>query len=132
VPLDKKAIEVVRKRIEAGRKDPKERVAQYYALHRVFEFELPDRFEICCGHGYRPKFLARGVVGEKYGKALIDATADLEGEARAKALCKGLEGTSFWRQGSIQTIIDRLVPELVGKKEAAKYLPRPYSGWVAR
>src|SRR5262249_17850740 len=75
VPLDEKGMEAVRRRIEAGCKDAKDRVAQYYALHRVFEFELPDRFEMCCGHGYRPKFLARGVVGEKYGKALLDATA---------------------------------------------------------
>jgi hypothetical protein len=132
VPLDAKAMEVVRKRVASGRKDPKDRVAQYYALHRVFEFELPDRFEICCGHGYRPKFLARGVVGEKYGKALIDATADLKGAARAKSLGKGLDGTLFWRQGSIGTIVDQLVPELVGKQEAAKYLPPPYGRWVAR
>jgi protein disulfide-isomerase len=107
VPLDPKGIEVVRKRIEAGRKDPKDRLAQYYALHRVFEFELPDRFESCCGHGYRPKFLARGLVGEKYGKALLDATAELKGEARAKALGRGLEGTLFWRQGSIGRIVDQ-------------------------
>jgi thiol-disulfide isomerase/thioredoxin len=132
VPLDEIATEAVRKRIEAGRKDAKDRVAQYYALHRVFEFELPDRFEICCGHGYRPKFLARGIVGEKYGKALLDATSDLPAEERVKALGRGLEGTRFWRQGSVREIIDQLIPRLVGPKEAARYLPRPYSSWVAR
>lgn len=132
VPLDEKGIEAIRKRIEAGRKDPKDQVAQYYALHRVFEFELPDRFEVCCGHGYRPKFLARGLVGEKYGKALLDATADLKDEARAKALGRGLEGTLFWRQGSIGRIVDQVIPQLVGRQEAAKYLPQPYRAWVGR
>ncbi len=132
IPLDDRAIEVVRKRIEAGRKDAKDRVAPYYALHRIFEFELPDRFENGCGHGYRPKILARGVVGESYGKALIAATADLQGEVRAKALGRGLEGTRFLRQGSIKEIIQQLVPALVGPKEAAKYLPRPYGSGMAQ
>jgi thioredoxin-related protein len=132
VPLDEKAIHAVRQRLEAGRKDEKDRVAQYYALHRVFEFELPDRFETCCGHGYRPKFLARGVVGEKYGKALLDSTADLPAEARAKALGQGLEGTLLSRQGPIKEIIDEVIPRLVGKAETATYLPEPYKTWVAR
>jgi hypothetical protein len=92
---------------------------------------MPDRFEVCCGYGYRPKFLARIVVGEKYGKALMESTANLQGEARARALGKGLEGTAFVRHGPIKEIIDQLVPQLVGPKEAAKYLPQPYSSWVA-
>jgi thioredoxin-related protein len=129
--IDAKQAEVVRKRIASGLKEPKDRVAQYYALHRIFEFELPDRFEICCGHGYRPKFLARAVVGERYGKALLAATANLKGAARAEALGRGLEGTLFWRKGSIGAIIDKEIPRLVGEKEAAKYLPPPYRGWVA-
>lgn len=132
VSLDEKAIAALRTRIETGRKDAKDRVAQYYALHRVFEFELPDRFEICCGYGYRPKFLARVVVGEKYGRALMDATVGLPDEARAKALGRGLEGTRFVRQGPIKEIIEQLIPRLVGPKEAANYLPQPYSIWVAR
>ncbi len=132
VPLDAKGVKAIRWRIDAGRKDPKDRLAQYYALHRLFEFELPDRFEVCCGSGYRPKFLARGVVGERYGKALLEATAGLSGEARAKALGRGLEGTGFWRQGAIGRIVDQVIPQLVGQQEAAKYLPPPYRGWVAR
>ena len=71
-------------------------------------------------------------MGEKYGKALIDTTAGLKDEARAKALGRGLEGTAFWRQGSIKTIIEKLLPELVGQSEAAKYLPGWYRGWVTR
>ena len=129
VPLDEKGIEAVRTRIEAGRKDAKDRMAQYYALHRIFAFELPDRFEVCCGHGYWPRILARDMVGEKYGTALMDATADLPAEARAKALGRGLEGTDFCRQGPIEEIIDQLIPRLVGPEEAAKCLPLPYSHW---
>ncbi|HEY7154952.1 MAG TPA: thioredoxin family protein, partial [Gemmataceae bacterium] len=101
VPLDAAAIETVGKRIALGKKDPADTLAQYHALHRLFEFELPDPNEICCGHGFRPRFLARGLLGEIYGQLLIDTTAKLQGEARARALGEGLEGTGFWRQGPI-------------------------------
>jgi thiol-disulfide isomerase/thioredoxin len=132
VPLDAAAIETVAKRIALGQKDPADTLAQYHALHRMFEFEFPDPNEICCGHGFRPKFLARGLLGETYGQLLIDSTAKLQGEARARALGQGLEGTGFWRQGPIAQIVDKLVPELVGREAAAKYLPEPYRGWVRR
>jgi hypothetical protein len=107
-------------------------VAQYHALHRIFEFELPDPNEICCGHGFRPKFLARGLIGESYGQLLIDTTAKLKGVARARALGQGLEETEFWRQGSIGQIVEKLIPELVGREAAGRYLPEEYRGWVGR
>ena len=44
----------------------------------------------------------------------------------------GLEGTHFYRQGPIKTIVDELVPQLVGKDSAAQFLPGDYKGWVAR
>jgi thiol-disulfide isomerase/thioredoxin len=132
VPLDAAAIETVGKRIARGKKDPADALAQYHALHRIFEFELPDPNEICCGHGFRPKFLARGLIGETYGQLLIEKTAKLQGEARARALGMGLEGTGFWRQGPIAEIVDKLMPNLVGREAAARYLPEPYRGWLGR
>jgi thioredoxin-related protein len=129
VPLDAAAIKTVGKRIASAQKDSADELAKYHALHRIFEFELPDPNEICCGHGFRPKFLARGLIGEVYGQLLIDSTAKLQGEARAQALGKGLEGTGFWRQGPIAQIVDKLMPDLVGR-EAARYLPSPYRGWL--
>jgi thiol-disulfide isomerase/thioredoxin len=132
VPLDAAAIETVGKRIARGKKDPADALAQYHALHRIFEFELPDPNEICCGHGFRPMFLARGLLGETYGRLLIDTTAKLQGEARARALGQGLEGTRFWRQGPIAEIMDKLMPDLVGREAAARYLPEPYRGWLGR
>jgi thiol-disulfide isomerase/thioredoxin len=132
VPLDAAAIETVGKRIARGKKDPTDALAQYHALHSIFEFELPDPNEICCGHGFRPKFLARGLIGETYGQLLIDTTAKLQGEARARALGRGLEGTGFWRQGPIAEIVDKILPDLVGREAAARYLPDPYRGWLGR
>jgi thiol-disulfide isomerase/thioredoxin len=132
MPLDAAAIETVKKRIARGKKDPTDALAQYHALHRIFEYELPDPNEICCGHGFRPKFLARGLLGETYGQLLIDTTAKLNAEARAKALGQGLEGTGFWRQGPIAEIVDKLLPELVGREAAARYLPEPYRRWIGR
>jgi thiol-disulfide isomerase/thioredoxin len=132
VPLDAAAIETLNKRIARGKKDPADALAQYHALHRIYEFELPDPNELCCGHGFRPKFLARGLIGDTYGQLLIDTTAKLQGEARARALGQGLEGTEFWRQGPIAQIVDKLLPELVGKEAAVRYLPESYRGWVGR
>ncbi len=132
LPLDAAAVETVKKRIARGKKDPADALAQYHALHRLFEFELPDPNEICCGHGFRPKFLARGLIGEIYGQLLIDTTEKLHGEERARALAKGLEETGFWRQGPVGEIVDKLVPELVGRQAAGRYLPEPYRGWVGR
>jgi thiol-disulfide isomerase/thioredoxin len=129
LPLDAAAMDTIAKRVALGKKDPKDALAQYHALHRLFEFELPDRFEISCGHGYRPMFMARGVIGDHYGELLIQATANLTGEERAKALGQGLEGTRFFRQNAIRKIIEQILPELVGKDRAAKYLPAYYRGW---
>jgi thiol-disulfide isomerase/thioredoxin len=132
MPLDAAAIEAVGKQIARGKKGPPDALVQYHALHRIFESELPDPEELCCGHGFRPKFLARGLLGETYGRLLIDTTAKLQGEARARALGRGLEGTGFWRQGAIAEIVDKLMPELVGREAAARYLPEPYRGWLGR
>jgi thiol-disulfide isomerase/thioredoxin len=132
VPLTADSIATLKKRIAQGMKDPKDSLAQYHALHRIFEFELPDPYEISCGHGFRPKFLARGVIGEVHGQLLIDTTANLAGEARAKALGQGLEGTMYYRQGSIAKIVETIMPDLVGKDAVAKYLPQWYQGWVSR
>jgi thiol-disulfide isomerase/thioredoxin len=130
VPLDAASMATVARRVALGKKDPKDALAQYHALHCVFESELPDRFEISCGHGYRPQFMARGIIGDRYGQLLIDATANLTGEERAKALGQGLEGTRFYRQNAIRKIIEQLLPELAGRDGARKYLPAYYRGWV--
>ncbi|HEV3023578.1 MAG TPA: thioredoxin family protein [Pirellulales bacterium] len=115
LPLDAKSIKTVAKRIAMGKRDPDDQLGQYFALHRVFEFELPDRYELSCGHGFRPGWLARGWIGEAYGKLLIDLTAELPPAERAKVLRKGLDETNFWRQGSLAEIQDRLLPQLEGK-----------------
>jgi thioredoxin-related protein len=115
LPLDEKSIKTVSERIAAGKRAKDDPVQQYFALHRIFEYELPDRYELSCGHGFRPGWLARGWIGEEYGKLLIQSTAELPPAERAKALRKGLENTNFWRQGALAEIQDRLLPQLEGK-----------------
>jgi hypothetical protein len=115
LPLDATSIKTVAERIASGKRAQGDPVTQYFALHRIFEFELPDRYELSCGHGFRPGWLARGWIGEEYGKHLIQSTADLPPAERARALRKGLDETRFWRQGSLAEIQDRLLPQLEGK-----------------
>jgi protein disulfide-isomerase len=115
LPLDGTSIKTVSGRIAEGQRASDDLVRQYFALHRIFEFELPDRYELSCGHGFRPGFLARGWIGEEYGKLLIHSTAELPPAERARALRSGLDNTRFWRQGSVAEIQDRLLPQLEGK-----------------
>jgi thiol-disulfide isomerase/thioredoxin len=115
LPLDAGSIKAVADRIASGKRAADDPLAQYFALHRIFEFELPDRYELSCGHGFRPGWLARGWIGEEYGKLLIQSTADLPPAERAKALRKGLDDTRFWRQGSLAEIQNRLLPQLEGE-----------------
>ncbi len=114
------SIKTVAERITEGKLASDDQLRQYFALHRIFEFELPDCYERSCGHGFRPGWLARGWIGEEYGKLLIHSTAELPPTERARALRKGLDNTNFWRQGSLAEIQDRLLPQLEGKSGKGK------------
>jgi hypothetical protein len=123
VLLDADSIATVRRRIAEGEADSGEGVALYYALHRILQFDLPNPYEWSCGEAFQPGIRVREVIGDRYGRALIRSTDKLQGEARARALAKGLEGTFFAARGSIREIILELIPGLVGKQEARKLLP---------
>lgn len=70
------------------------------------------------------------VAGAAYGQLLLDTTANLKDEARAAVIGKGLEGIELWANGSINRIVCELMPELVGKEVAIKYLPPRYADWL--
>ena len=110
-------------------------MARALALHRMFENqELPSRYKISCHatetSAFEPVVAVRRSLAETYGKALLESTASLQGEERAKALGKGLEGTSFLNNGAIRTILLETLPSLVGSANTPKYLPEPYRSWV--
>jgi hypothetical protein len=131
VPLDPESIARVRRRIADGDASATDDVALYYALHRIFIFDLPNPYELSCGHGFRPDIRTREVIGDRYGRALIHSTEGLKGEARARALARGLDGTFFASRGSIQEIIRKLIPGLVGKDVARTILPgKFYPQWI--
>jgi thiol-disulfide isomerase/thioredoxin len=123
VPLDAASIEAIRRRIAEGEADPGSGVALYYALHRIFHFDMPNPYELSCGEAFQPRIRVKGPIGDRYGRALIRSTEGLAGEARAKALAKGLEGTLFYPRGSIREIILEMIPALVGKASAKALLP---------
>jgi len=123
VPLDVASIAAVRRRIADGEADPGGGVALYYALHRIFEFDMPNPYDWSCGAVFQPRIRVRETIGERYGRALIRSTEKLTGEARARALAKGLEGTFLVPRGSIGEIILKIIPGLVGKPAAKALLP---------
>ena len=131
LPLDAESIKKVRSRIADGEADKGDGVALYYSLHRIFSFDMPDPYEVCCGHGFRPNIRVRETIGDRYGSALIRSTEGLSDDARARALAKGLEGTFFASQGAIREIIRERIPALVGNETAKKILPGSfYPRWI--
>ncbi len=126
VPLDAASIATVRRRIAEGEADPGDGVALYYALHRIFIFDLPNAYEWSCpstfGSAFRPDIRVIEIIGDRYGRALIRSTEKLKGEARAKALAKGLEGTFFAPRGAIREIL-QMISGLVGKPAAKRSCP---------
>jgi len=123
LPLDAQSIEAIKVQITKGKAEPRSRLEAYYALHQIFERELPDPYELSCGEAFRPRLDARQPIGEHYGAALIKSTMGLRGKARALALRKGLEGTVFFHSNSVRTIVTQLIPELIGTDDVKDYLP---------
>ena len=71
IPLDAASIAAVRRRIAEGEADPNGGAAFYYALHRIFQFEMPNRYELSCGQDFQPNVRVLEVIGDRYGLALI-------------------------------------------------------------
>ena len=49
----------------------------------IFEFDLPNHYEVSCGEAFRPNIRVREVISDRYGLALICSTEGLAKEARA-------------------------------------------------
>ncbi|MGC4081703.1 MAG: hypothetical protein QM736_06260 [Vicinamibacterales bacterium] len=136
MPITAASLAQLRKHVADGLANRQDVLAQYFALHQIFENgELPDRYKISCHAtttaAFQPKWAVRKPIADTYGKALLAATAGLQGEARARALAKGLENTFLLNVGTLRKIVMELIPELVGSEKAAEMLPEPYKGWVA-
>jgi thiol-disulfide isomerase/thioredoxin len=131
IPLDAASLAVVQRRIAAAEADPGDGVALYYSLHRMFQFDLPNPYEWSCGQAFQPNVRVREAIGDRYGRALIRSTEALKGEARAKALAKGLDGTFFVARGAIREIVLEIIPGLVGKPAAKALMPGEfYPRWI--
>lgn len=135
MPIDDDGLQALRRTVREGLAQPGNTAAEYLALHRIFENqELPNRYRISChateGSAFEPIIAVREPICDGYGNALLAGTASMQGEERARALCKGLEGTFMLNSGAIRTIVTKTVPDLVGAENAAAFLPEPYKRWV--
>lgn len=116
--------------IDSARKLSADKLAQLRAIYGIIKDDLECSTPTsCCNHSFTLQ-LHQLVAGAAYGELLLDATADLKGEARAAAIGKGLEGIELWANGSVVRIVCKLMPELVGKESAIKYLPPRYADWL--
>ena len=136
MPISADGIALLKKRVAEGTANKGDVAAEYLALHMIFEDqELPNRYKVSChateGSAFEPIIAVRKPIGDAYGKALLASTTSLAGETRARALAKGLENTMFLNDGTIRTIITKVMPDLVGKDNVAAFLPNPYKKWVA-
>jgi thiol-disulfide isomerase/thioredoxin len=133
LPVTSETIAKLKQRIAEGKSGGT--MARGLALHRIFEYqELPSRYKISCHatetSAFEPDVAVRRSLADIYGTALLESTASLQGEKRAKALGKGLEGTSFLNNGAIRKILLETLPSLVGSAKTPNYLPEPYRSWV--
>ncbi|HQU44848.1 MAG TPA: thioredoxin family protein [Pirellulales bacterium] len=120
----------LRQDIAAARKLAANPMAQLRALYGIVKDDLECVTPTsCCNHNFTLA-LHKLVAGAAYGEMLLDTTADLKGEARAAAIGKGLEGVELFGNGSIGRIVCELMPELVGKEAAMRYLPPRYADWL--
>ncbi len=107
--------------------------SQYLSLHRIFELDLPDRYELSCHGGdsgtFRPNIVVRLALDEAYGGELLKSTASLDGNERAKALAAGLRDTRLLRTPNVGKVVG-LIGQLVGKEEGAAILPEWYKPWL--
>ncbi len=98
----------------------------YKVVHDDLECVAPTS---CCNHSFTLQ-MHQLVAGAAYGEMLLDSTAHLQGEARAKAIGEGLQDIELWANGSIGRIVHEVMPSLVGKDAAKKYLPPYYADWL--
>lgn len=129
LPLNETSAKVLEKNLSIAHASGKTRLEQLKSLHRII-VDLPIASQVSCGHGFCARYIARGILGEAYGRLLIESTIKLKGKERAKALGAGLEGTDFTRNGAIGEILDKILPTLVPHGTITEYLPKPYSEWV--
>jgi thiol-disulfide isomerase/thioredoxin len=135
MPITPEGLAKLKQSVAEGLADPSDVVAQYRALHLIFEGqELPNRYKISChatgGSAFQPIIAVRKPMAIVFGNVLLASTASLTGEARAEALARGLEGTAFLGEGPIRTIVTKTVPDLVGLEKARSLLPANYRSWI--
>jgi hypothetical protein len=131
VQIPIRAPDELRRNVAEARALSGDRLAQLRALYAIIsegqiKCVTPTA---CCNHSFTIQ-LHYLVLGSTYGEMLWDSTADLQGEERAKAIGRGLEGIKLYSNGSIGRLVKERMPELAGKEAAKRYLPARYAEWL--
>ncbi|HEY3779570.1 MAG TPA: thioredoxin family protein [Fimbriimonadaceae bacterium] len=114
LPMTPDALDTIQKSVALGIADKSDKVAQFHALHRIFEFELPDRYQTSC-HGdglttFRPGVVTRESIAGGFANAVLEQTSNLSEEERKAAVQKALVGTRFLSVPSFKKVTE-IVPD---------------------
>jgi thioredoxin-related protein len=93
-PITAENLAALSRSVARGLAKPGDTVAQYRALHDIFEGQqLPNRYKISChatgGSAFQPIIAVRKSMAEGFGRALLAATASLAGEAGGRTPAPG-------------------------------------------
>ena len=130
VQISVRSVDVLRQHVRAARQLSDDPLAQLRALYNILRSDLECVTPTsCCNHSFTTQ-LHYLVAGAAYGELLLNSTAHLQGEARAKAIGEGLEDIDLFSNGSIGRLVCEVMPGLVGQEAAKKYLPPRYVDWL--
>ena len=131
VQISIRSADEFRQHVSAARQLSDDPLAQLRALYKILLSDLECMTPTsCCNHSFTTQ-LHYLVAGAAYGELLLNLTAHLKGEARAKAIGEGLADIDLYANGSIGRLVCEVMPELVGKEAAKKYLPPRYVEWLS-
>jgi len=124
------SVEEFRRHVGAARLLSNEPLAQLRSIYNILRSNIKCVTPTsCCNHSFTTQ-LHYLVAGAAYGELLLNSTAHLQNDARAQAIGEGLKDIELYANGSIGRIVCEVMPELVGKEAAKKYLPPRYVNWL--
>ncbi len=128
-PLDPASAGKIRSGLDSARAlDSKDLARKYVILNRIFEGDMPDRYQISCessvGGTYRPDIATRIPIEDAFSEAVLVQTEKMDAESRKQAIQKELTGSRFYiHSGAFKKVL-AIVPGYYVRVGDDGYLPR--------
>lgn len=127
-PLDAASAAKMQKDLDKARTLDKEDLAgKYVILNRLFEGDIPDRYQLSCESGvggtYRPDIATRLPIVNAFSDALLTKIAKMDADARKQAAQEALTGSRFYVYTPAFKKVLAIVPEYNVEIGSDGYVP---------